>query len=108
MAKERTCRSCTACCTYLRTESQPGYTTRYDTGEDIAKPAGISCRFLTDQGCGIYEARPQVCRKFRCDWLQGRKGFDMKDAPDLKGSFSVNGNRFHIAPPSPTTIPLMS
>lgn len=96
MPKERTCHSCTACCTFLRIESQPGYTTRYDTGEDIAKPAGLPCRFLQSTGCSIYDVRPQLCRKFKCDWLQGRKGLRENDAPSLKGSFSVNGNSFQI------------
>jgi len=97
MKKERNCTSCTACCTFLKIESQMGYTTRYDTGEDIAKEAGVSCRFLTPSGCGIYAVRPQVCRKFKCDWLQGRKGFEAKDAPALKGVFSVDGNFFQIS-----------
>lgn len=97
MEKERTCTSCTACCVYLRIDSQPGYTTRYDSGEDIAKAAGVPCRFLTaTSGCGIYDVRPQVCRKFQCDWLQHRKGFSEKDAPVLKGSFSVAGNHIRI------------
>ncbi len=94
----RSCRTCTACCTYLRIESQPGYTTRYDTGEDIAKPAGQACRFLSDSGCGIYAVRPQVCRKFACDWLQGRKGFSLTDFPLLKGYFAVDGNYFACSP----------
>ncbi len=90
----RSCQSCTACCTYLKIESQPGYTTRYDTGEDLAKPAGVPCRFLSTQGCSIYDVRPQVCRKFACDWLQERKGFARSDFPLMKGSFSVDGNVF--------------
>ena len=73
-----------------------GYTTRFDTGEDIAKAAGVPCRFLTKTGCGIYSVRPQVCRKFKCDWLQARKGFEKKDAPARTGSFSVDGNTFQI------------
>ncbi len=97
MELKRTCMSCTACCTYLRIESQPGYTTRYDTGEDIAKAAGIPCRYLTEKGCGIYEVRPQLCRKFQCDWIQGRKGFTKKDAPHLKKSFSISGDIFYFS-----------
>ena len=97
MSKERSCQSCIACCIVLRIESQPGYTTRYDNGEDIAKPAGVACRFLSAQGCGIYEVRPQLCRKFKCDWLQSRKNFGLEEAPSLTGTFSMNGNVFQTA-----------
>jgi Fe-S-cluster containining protein len=74
-----------------------GYTTRFDNGEDIAKPAGVPCRYLTNQGCGIYEVRPQLCRKFKCDWLQKRKGLRAEDAPMYIGAFFMNGDRFEIA-----------
>lgn len=87
--------SCTACCTFLRIESQPGYTTRYDTGEDLAKEAGVPCKYLTKKGCGIYAVRPQVCRKFQCDWLQNRKGFK-EEGPLTLGFFSVNGVQFKM------------
>jgi len=96
MGNERTCFTCTACCVYLRIDSQPGYTTLYDTGEDIAKDAGIPCRFLTESGCGVHAVRPQLCRKFQCDWLQGRKNLQAKDAPALTGQFSIDGNVFVI------------
>lgn len=96
MSKERSCQGCIACCIVLRIDSQPGYTTRYDNGEDIAKPAGVPCRFLTDKGCGIHEVRPQLCRKFQCDWLQGRKGFSPDKAPALTGTFYMNGDSFQI------------
>lgn len=96
--KKRSCSNCTACCTYLRIESQPGYTTRYDNGEDVAKPAGERCRFLSAEGCSIYDVRPQVCRKFACDWLQGRKGLDRtKDFPPTKRIFSIAGNQFFLS-----------
>jgi hypothetical protein len=45
----------------------------------LGKPANVACRHLTAKGCGIYEKRPQVCRDFRCDWLEG-KGTERPDA----------------------------
>jgi Fe-S-cluster containining protein len=92
----RSCGTCSACCTLLRIDSQSGYSTRLDNAEDIAKPAGERCRFLTDKGCGIYEVRPIVCRGFKCDWLQGRKGFAAQDAPPKVGYFGLKGSLFVI------------
>jgi hypothetical protein len=36
---------------------------------DIQKAAGVLCRHCQD-GCSIYEIRPQVCRSFHCGWRQ--------------------------------------
>ena len=99
--KPRQCGDCQACCTALRIDSQPGYTTRLDNGEDVAKPAGEKCRFLADHGCGIYEHRPAVCRKFACDWLQGRKGFHQEATPHQVGYLAVGGSIIPIPIPLP-------
>lgn len=96
MQEPRSCGSCSACCTFLRIDSRPGFSTRLDNNEDIAKAAGSPCRFLADQGCGIYDVRPLVCRRFRCDWLQARKGFAPKDSPLKTGFFSLKGTIFYI------------
>lgn len=93
MKEPKTCGTCTACCTLLRIDPEPGFSTRFDTGEDIAKKAGIKCRFLTAEGCGIYEVRPLVCRTFKCDYLKGRKGFL---APTIVGYFGLRGSKFYI------------
>lgn len=93
MKEKRTCGSCNACCTLLRIDPEPGFSTRLDNAEDIAKPAGVPCRFLTAEGCGIYEVRPLVCRTFKCDYLKGRQGFA---APALVGYFGLRGRRFDI------------
>lgn len=92
----RICGPCSGCCTVLRIDSQPGYSTRLDTGEDIAKPAQTPCRFLGEQGCTIYEARPIVCRTFQCDWLMKRKGFKQSDHPCRIGFFSIDGEAFFL------------
>lgn len=90
----RSCNGCTACCTALRIDAQPGFSTRLDTGEDISKEAGEACRFLGNGQCGIYEVRPLVCRRFKCDWLEHRRGFSKEDAPLKVGYLSVRGTLF--------------
>jgi hypothetical protein len=38
--------------------------------EELEKPAGRWCRHaVTGKGCGIYESRPQICRRFYCQWM---------------------------------------
>ena len=92
----RTCSACTACCTTLRIDSVPGLSTRFDTGEDLVKPAGVPCKYLGNQGCTIYEVRAVVCRRFQCDWKRGVKGFP-EDQPPLKaGYFGKNRHLFVI------------
>lgn len=94
--KGRSCDACTLCCTQLEIESKPGYSTRLDTAEDIAKPAGRACRYLTSEGCGIYEVRPLVCRQFACDWLLGEKNFGPSDSPLNTGRIGVRGVTLHF------------
>lgn len=98
----RHCSQCNFCCIYLEIESKPGYSTRLDTGEDIAKPAKKRCQYLGKDGCTIYEARPLVCREFRCDWLLGVKGFGDDDSPDQSGVLGVRGTNWIIDPEAPT------
>ena len=58
---DRTCGGCTACCVVLRIAAP------------LFKAPGTPCRELVQigpaVGCGIYAARPPVCRDFRCVWL---------------------------------------
>lgn len=89
--EKRTCGSCTLCCTYLEIESRPGYSTRVDNGEDLARPAGTPCPYLGQSGCAIYLVRPPVCRQFLCDWLEGRKGYNHGDSPLKTGTIGVRG-----------------
>jgi hypothetical protein len=49
------CGACTACCTLLPIL-------------ELDKPSGTPCRHLCEQGCGIYESRPDVCRNYLCAW----------------------------------------
>lgn len=67
----RVCGECTACCSVLEIPN-------------LAKPAGVSCHNLGDQGCRIYDQRPESpCQTFRCAWLQGF--LDEDDRPDKSG-----------------------
>lgn len=53
----RECGSCTLCCKLMRVK-------------ELEKPPGSWCAHCRPgRGCGIYEARPQECRVFLCDWL---------------------------------------
>lgn len=67
---ERTCGRCTVCCTVLRVE-------------EIGKAAGETCRYVSRDGCAVYESRPSACRGFRCLWLLGF-GVD-RHRPDRSG-----------------------
>lgn len=68
----RDCDSCTVCCTWLKGESY---------GQEFG--GGKSCPFLKEGGCGIYEIRPSVCRKYFCAWAQELLDYDMR--PDRCG-----------------------
>lgn len=54
----RECGQCTACCTML------GVT-------ELRKPVNIACDHVCEQGCSIYNSRPQTCRDWSCDWKNG-------------------------------------
>ena len=98
--KGRSCGACTECCIRLEIESKPGFSTRLDTGEDIAKPAGVPCVYLGDAGCSIYAVRPAVCRQFACDWVLGEKNFAASDSPLETGILGVRGVTLHFALPT--------
>ncbi len=51
---------------------------------EIGKAAGVPCPNLTDQGCGIYDTRPETCRKFECGWKTSER-FRTDDRPDSVG-----------------------
>jgi hypothetical protein len=54
----RSCGSCTLCCKLFPVP-------------DLAKPAGKWCQHIAQgRGCGMHEARPQVCRSFWCQWIE--------------------------------------
>lgn len=62
----RSCGSCTLCCKVLAVP-------------EIAKPAGHWCpQARKGTGCSIYDTRPEMCREFRCLWLQGHLSAEHK------------------------------
>jgi hypothetical protein len=74
--QKRQCGPCTACCVELKI-----------VAPELTKPAHTPCPHL-GQGCGIYEARPAVCRQFLCGWrLFDDMGEDWR--PDRSGVMSL-------------------
>ena len=59
LESKRECSGCTACC-----EGWLG-------GEAHGKKfqSGCPCHFKGESGCSIYDARPQFCKTFNCEWL---------------------------------------
>ncbi len=74
---KRACGPCRVCCVELK----------IDTPE-LRKKARLPCDHLTTSGCGIYQARPGVCRQFLCGWrLFEEMGDDWR--PDLSGVLAL-------------------
>ena len=70
-AAERSCGTCSLCCTVLRVD-------------ELSKPAGQNCGYQKgERGCGIHVSRPPVCRGYHCLWLQG--GLEDDERPDRTG-----------------------
>lgn len=70
---DRQCGACTVCCVALKIDT-----------DGLRKKAGVACRHLSNQGCGIYARRPALCERFLCGW---RLFGDLDEAwrPDRSG-----------------------
>lgn len=68
--KERSCGTCSACCTALGVAA-------------IDKKPNTPCEYQVGKGCSIYERRPDECRTYTCGWLAG--AFEGRDRPDRIG-----------------------
>lgn len=56
----RECGSCSMCCRVLPIPSP----------EEIKKPGNVWCKHWSKKTkCSIYDSRPEVCKKFFCDWI---------------------------------------
>lgn len=67
---ESPCGGCTMCCKLLGIE-------------ELDKRAGVWCDHCTPGvGCGAYEARPNSCRVFACQWLKTRTTAGVNPMPD--------------------------
>lgn len=53
----RDCGGCIVCCEHTKIDEP-----------DFKKAAGTRCEHCTDNGCGIYETRFNVCRNWHCLW----------------------------------------
>ena len=54
---DRSCGDCSLCCKVMAIS-------------ELSKPKGVWCdHFARGAGCGVYSARPEVCRTFLCQWL---------------------------------------
>ena len=71
-AAGRTCGDCTACCTVLAVD-------------ELRKPMRWACDHVACGGCRVYDARPQSCRHFNCQWLLGEISGDDSARPDRLG-----------------------
>lgn len=68
----RRCGACSLCCTVLRVD-------------ELAKLGGRACLHQrSGGGCAVHDARPGVCRAYRCAWLRG--AFAEDDRPDRLGA----------------------
>jgi len=67
--------------------------------DELGKLAGEPCPKLgASGGCTIHETRPEVCRAYRCHWLEG--GLEPGDRPDRIGGlvdFAPGGLSLHMA-----------
>lgn len=61
---KRECGECTLCCTVTMVP-------------ELKKPVNTLCD-KCDNGCTIYDERPDSCKKFKCQWLRGDLNFDMR------------------------------
>lgn len=79
MEGDNPCGTCRACC--IVPELSEG---------DEYKAAYTPCRHLCATGCGIYERRPTVCKRFECLWLtsqHGNQAMRPELRPDRCGAF---------------------
>lgn len=62
------------------------------SGETIEMRPGQPCTHCTNEGCAIYEERPEnPCRVFNCAWLQNEAEFPDDMRPDLCGAIVLEG-----------------
>jgi hypothetical protein len=77
----RACGECSLCCKLLAIA-------------DLDKPGGEWCRHCkpTHDGCMIYDRRPEVCRKFACQWLKDASFGDEWFPPKARMFLFVDGS----------------
>ena len=61
LTQKYTCGGCTVCCDVMAVQ-------------ELRKPFYTRCEHIVNQGCDIYQQRPQGCREFICSWVAGLMG----------------------------------
>lgn len=86
--KPRECGECSACCTLVGVDS-------------VGKGAWEKCKHQAECGCGIYETRPEECRKYQCLFQAGilknveyrpdklKVMFDIRQTLDRPGEINI-------------------
>lgn len=73
--KTRQCGSCTECCR------------GWLNSRKMNLSPGNPCRYCTDDGCGIYQNRPEdPCKRFHCGWILQPDRFPEFMRPDRCGA----------------------
>lgn len=81
----RECGACTVCCRILPVATK-----------ELKKTANVLCQHCDEgRGCRIYDARPNVCRGFYCEWLLNPQ-IPATWRPDKSGIFIERIAREHI------------
>jgi uncharacterized protein len=66
------CGTCAACCVHDRVPLDPAVdrldllSWEHDRGQAVLKRRADGACVHLDQGCGVYDHRPQACRRFDC------------------------------------------
>lgn len=50
-----------------------------------------ACKHCTEEGCGIYENRPEMCRQFECLWKSQPFPIPINLKPNKCGAFMIFG-----------------
>jgi hypothetical protein len=80
---KRECGSCTACC--------EGWL----SADALDMRPGRACRHCTEQGCAIYENRPEdPCVRFKCAWLEDQGQYPDEMRPDRSGVIAIRGRKW--------------
>jgi len=96
---ERTCGTCTACC--------EGWL----SADELDMRPGRACRHCTQQGCAIYQNRPEdPCVRFQCGWLVEGSPLPDEMRPDRSGVIVLLGRSWRdwkviYAIPAGTRVP---
>ncbi len=92
VAQARSCGPCTACCVLPRISADKE-TVKAGIGPKLGYEP---CVKLCENGCSVYEDRPNVCRNYTCLWRDGVVAGDERRRPDNLGvmfTLDVFGSR---------------